>query len=64
MAVRPWGNEDDPWQQTYILYDLGLSSPPRAMNSEASARGRGQGELSLSSSDTKKGHTSDRPRVA
>ena len=49
MAVRLWGNEDDPWQEMYILYDLGLSSPLRAMNSEARARGRGQGEPSLSS---------------
>jgi len=51
MVVRPWGNEDDPWQETYILYDLGVCSPPRAVNSEASARERGQGELSLSSSE-------------
>ena len=67
MVVRPWGNEYVPSQQTHILYDLGVSSPPRAMNSEASARGRGQGELSLSSSwhkrssCHKRGHPSDRP---
>ena len=28
MVVRPWGNEYDPWRETYILYDLGIIFSP------------------------------------
>ena len=48
------GNERDPSQETNTLYGLGFYSPHRIVNSRVSARKRGQGELSVSSSRHKK----------
>ena len=49
MVVKG-GNECDLSQGMNVLYSVGISSLHRAVNSRASARERGQGELSVSSS--------------